>query len=59
MACELCKNSTATYCRNCTPMTVYQMASLGGLARAKKLSHKRRIEIAKKAGQCKGKKGKN
>lgn len=40
-------------------MTVYQMASLGGLARAKKLSHKRRIEIAKKAGQCKGKKGKN
>ena len=59
MACELCKNSTATYCRNCTPMTVYQMASLGGLARAKKLSHKRRIEIAKKLDNVREKKGKN
>lgn len=35
------------------PMTQWQFASLGGRARAKKLSKKRRIEISKKANKAK------
>ena len=50
MSCSNCQNSTATYCRICNPMTVYQFASLGGKARAKKLSPSRRKEIARKGG---------
>ncbi len=37
-------------------MTVQQMASLGGKARAAKLSAKRRQEIARKAGKARKKK---
>ena len=34
------------------PMTILEMASLGGHARSKKLSKKRRSEIARKAGKA-------
>ena len=34
------------------PLTLNQVSSLGGIARAKKLSSQRRIEIAKKAAQA-------
>lgn len=40
------------------PLTLAEFASLGGLARAKKLSAARRSEIARNAGKAKGKAGK-
>jgi hypothetical protein len=40
------------------PTTITEMARLGGLARAKKLSKARRIEIARNAGKANKKKGK-
>ena len=56
MSCELCKDSTSIYCRICNPMTIYQMGTLGGIARAKKLSPERRKEIATRASHSRKKK---
>ena len=48
MPCEICKNSTSSYCRICNPMTIYEFASCGG----KKKSAKK-----KKSSRLNGKKG--
>jgi general stress protein YciG len=40
-------------------MDVNDLARLGGLARAKKLSKKRRVEIARKGGRAKAAQNKN